>query len=76
MTSQTAARTAQNRPNVLARVGAVLLLLAVAAIAITVTLLLARHVGGDAHAMLHGISHMPEPVRNLLGGAELSHLSR
>ncbi len=59
-----------------ARVGA--LALAVVAVIVTVALgvLFARHaVGLDAHHLLHGVGMLPAPVRNLIGGTELSHLA-
>ncbi len=69
MTSQTITRRATTgRALAVTAIGVVL--------ALCLALLFARHAAGvDARHLLHGIGLLPGPVRNLLGGAELSHLA-
>ncbi len=76
MTTQTISPATRTRTGGAARIG--IFALAFAALAVTVVLVarFAPHaIGLDANHLLHGVALLPEPVRNLIGGATLSHLA-
>ncbi len=69
MTTQTITRrTTSNRALAVTAISVVL--------AFCLALIVARHAAGaDAQHLLNTLSRLPRPVRNLLGGAQLSHLA-